>query len=92
MHAEGSKMKFVYDHLSAMKSGEVISVHFENDLSDPLVMGYKEECRLSDIPPEYRMNRNMFRSYAAKIAIAHNMNIKTKNGPMGKFLYIWKVC
>lgn len=92
MHAEGSKMKFVYDHLAAMNSGEVISVHFENDLSDSLVMGYKEECRLSDIPPEYRMNRNMFRSYAAKIAIAHNMNIKTKNGQMGKFLYIWKVC
>ena len=92
MHAEGSKMKFVYDHLATMNSGEVISVHFENDLSDSVVRGYKEECSVSDIPPEYRMNRNMFRSYAAKIAIAHNMNIKTKKGPMGKFLYIWKVC
>lgn len=92
MHAEGSKMKFVYDHLSSMKSGEVISVHFYNDLSDAVVRGYKEECDVSDVPPEYRMNRNMFRSYAAKIAIAHNMNIKTKNGALGNFLYIWKVC
>lgn len=92
MHAEGSKMKFVYDHLSRMNSGEVISVHFDNDMSDAVISGYKEECGVSDIPPELRMNRNMFRSYAAKIAIAHNMNIKTKNSPMGKFLYIWKVC
>lgn len=92
MHAEGSKMKFVYDHLSSMKSGEVISVHFDNDLSDAVVSGYKEECDVSDVPPEYRMNRNMFRSYAAKIAITHSMNIKTKNGTLGNFLYIWKVC